>query len=668
MILSKLENMVKEKVKTAIPEPYRNVSLNVQKKDDYLVLVPEVKNLEVPISTKGSFTVNHIDGEKAKFEIDDKGNLKINLKDIALTGSTSLKPDAPEGASWTPDEAEIEAKFGLGKNNSRQVYAKGKIKIDLDEKETKNVNLGGESLGSYFQSGKVLNDFSVYTNRKSPEQQPEIKSKNYVYIQDAKLGAQTVDLASSLELGFDKENGLSFEPIEEDDNIPLEKKASKNGVEFFVNGKQYFPEMQKMIREAKESLDLETYMLHNDASGNKAMYMLAKKAAGLEPVDNEVKYSPQSPDGIKVKVMFNSWQGKLDYGEESEKVVRDAISKVKDEIKNSKLTDKQKETAIEHLENNMKWKFFTDGILRSDHRKVFVVDGTQATVGGMNMGSQYLSEDAYHDVMLKIAGPEVRNVHKEFLENWFEFNNLPQPNEKEMDSLLKSKEFLNNELQNLQSQGKFKNTARVGVLVTDDNETNIEKGIINLIDNAKDEINIEQAFFSSDKINKHLSEAMKKGVTVNVVIAKHSVMSMFNDANLYSVYQLLKTKKEGAKGDIKLFYYDNNGHETKHIHTKAISTDRNKAIIGSANMIGRSLKSPFTKINKDGTTSQAMYNKELSLFVKGDKMVNEINSRLFGEDMTNNSKEISHEEIEKLVQQAGGEKALKKKALIAQFT
>lgn len=670
MIINKLEGIVKEKIKGAIPEQFKNVSVGIQKKKDQLILIPEVKDLEVPISTKASFTVKHIDGEKAKFKIDDQGHLNINLKDITLSGSSSLKPDAPVPSenSGPPDTAEINLKLGLGKDNKRQVYARGKIGIDLDEKETQGVNLGGESLGNYFNSGKILDDFSVYSIRSlEPLEKPNIQSKNYVYIQDAKMGDQKVNLATSLQLSFDEKNGITLEALEEN-TAPLKIDSTKNGVEFFVNGKQYFPEMQKMIKEAKDSINLETYMLHNDPSGNKVAYMLAKKAAGLDPEDDKVNISKESPQGIKVKVLFNSWQGKLEGGMESEKVFRNSINKVSDEISKSNLSPEQKELALQKLEDNLKWKFFSDGILRSDHRKVFVVDGSQATVGGMNMGSQYLSEDAYHDVMLKIAGPEVRNVQKEFLENWFEFNNLQQPGEEDWKSLLKNDEQLKKELIALQAQGKFKNVTKMATLVTDDHETNIEKGILKLIDEAKTEINIEQAFFSDSTINAHLAEAMKKGRNINVIVAKHSVVSMFDDANLYSVNELLKIKKQGAKGDIKLFYYDNSGNESKHIHTKAISVDGEKAIIGSANMIGRSLNSPFRKISNSGNSSQAMFNKELSLYVEGKTTVSEINSRLFEEDMVNNSREIKPEEIEQLVKDAGGEAALKKKALIAKFT
>jgi phosphatidylserine/phosphatidylglycerophosphate/cardiolipin synthase-like enzyme len=665
IILNKLEGIVKDKIKSNIPKEYQNLKIEVKKEANKLVLVPDIKELEVPIASKAGIKINHIDGEKAKFTIDDKGNIKIKLNNVAISGSSALKGESSKTTD-KPDQAQISLKLAINKDDKREVYAKGKVKIDLDENETKSVKLGNESLGNYFKEGKILTDFSLHLTQKGSEK-PTVEAKNYVYIQDAKLGDQKVNLATSLSLNFDKDTGITLDAIEEK-QAPININTSENGVELFINGATYFPEMKNMINKAKESIDLETYMFHNDSAGNSTAYLLAKKAAGLEAQEGKPDIVANSANGVKVRVIFNSWQGKLDHGKESEEVFTRAMEKVKSEIHNSKLPPDQKEKAIENLEKNLKYKFFTDGILRSDHRKVFVVDGLEATVGGMNMGSQYLSTDAYHDVMLKIAGPEVRNVHKEFVENWFEFNNLPQPSKAELDSMLKSDTELKNSLAQLQNKGNYSKTSKVGVLVTDDHQTDIEKGILKLIDEAKKEINIEQAFFSSSKINTHLKEAMKKGVKVNVIVAKHSLIDIFDSANLNSVYELVKTKKQGAKGDISFFYYDKNAHEGKHIHTKAISVDGEKAIIGSANMIGRSLNSPFQKINNDGSTAQTMYNKELSLYVEDKKMVNEIDSRLFQEDQVNNAKEIPHSEIEVLVKKAGGESELKKKALIATFT
>jgi phosphatidylserine/phosphatidylglycerophosphate/cardiolipin synthase-like enzyme len=272
--------------------------------------------------------------------------------------------------------------------------------------------------------------------------------------------------------------------------------------------------------------------------------------------------------------------------------------------------------------------------------------------------------------MLDIAGPEVRNVQKEFLENWFEFNNLKQPEHNEWNKLLKSEEDLNTNLGELQNKGKYKDTSNVGVLVTDDHQTDISKGILKLIDDSKKEIFIEQAFFTDAKINEKLKEAMRRGVNVNIIVAKDSLSShVFNDGNLYSTYQLLKEKKNGASGNVNLFLYDDNeGHAKKYIHTKGISADGDKAIIGSANMVGRSLDSPFQLINDDGSQQNIMYNKEMSLYIEGKDAVKSIDDKLFKNDIKTKTKEITHEQIEEMVKKAGGEEAIKKKFLMAIVT
>ena len=269
-------------------------------------------------------------------------------------------------------------------------------------------------------------------------------------------------------------------------------------------------------------------------------------------------------------------------------------------------------------------------------------------------------------IMVNVAGPEVRNVQKEFSENWFEFNNLPQPEAKDWNKLLKSENILISNLENLQKQGKFKDNSQVGVLVTDDHQTDISKGILKLIDDSKKEIFVEQAFFTDSKINDRLKEAMKRGVDINIIVAKDSLSAqIFNDANLYSAYELLKEQKNGSPGKVKLFYYSDSGNANKYIHTKAISADGNKAIIGSANMVGRSLDSPFQKINDDGTKQNIMYNKEMSLYLEGHDAVGGIDEKLFKTDIKTKSKQITPEEIEEMVKKAGGESELKKKFLMA---
>lgn len=57
-----------------------------------------------------------------------------------------------------------------------------------------------------------------------------------------------------------------------------------------------------------------------------------------------------------------------------------------------------------------------------NHRKIVVVDGHEAWVGGLNVGDEYLGRDPtmspWRDTHVKVAGPVVQNVQIAFLEDW----------------------------------------------------------------------------------------------------------------------------------------------------------------------------------------------------------------------------------------------------------
>jgi cardiolipin synthase A/B len=57
-----------------------------------------------------------------------------------------------------------------------------------------------------------------------------------------------------------------------------------------------------------------------------------------------------------------------------------------------------------------------------NHRKIVVVDGKQAFIGGINVGDEYLGRDkefgAWRDTHLKLKGPAVQAIQLVFLEDW----------------------------------------------------------------------------------------------------------------------------------------------------------------------------------------------------------------------------------------------------------
>jgi cardiolipin synthase len=52
----------------------------------------------------------------------------------------------------------------------------------------------------------------------------------------------------------------------------------------------------------------------------------------------------------------------------------------------------------------------------SEHSKVFLVDGTHAWMGGMNLGREYRYE--WHDAMVELQGPIVASLEDEFRRDW----------------------------------------------------------------------------------------------------------------------------------------------------------------------------------------------------------------------------------------------------------
>ncbi|MFN4152795.1 MAG: hypothetical protein ACK4IX_17765, partial [Candidatus Sericytochromatia bacterium] len=123
IIINKLEGIVKDKIKSNIPKDYQNLNIEVKKESDRLVLVPNIKELEVPIADKASIKVNNIDGEKAKFTIDNKGNIHINLKNVGISGSTALKNESSNNSTQKTDTANIKLKLAINKDDKKEVYA-----------------------------------------------------------------------------------------------------------------------------------------------------------------------------------------------------------------------------------------------------------------------------------------------------------------------------------------------------------------------------------------------------------------------------------------------------------------------------------------------------------------------------------------------------------------
>ncbi len=157
-----------------------------------------------------------------------------------------------------------------------------------------------------------------------------------------------------------------------------------NSVEVFENG-AFFDALLEGIRSAKRSVHFETFLWKEGSLGQRVADAL----------------SAQARTGKQVRVMLDA-TGSKEAGQDAIQQMRDAGCRVKFFHKRGLL--------------NL-------GVLNDrDHRKMVIVDGREAYVGGHCIVDDWLgdAEDGQHfsDVSVRLRGPIVHSVQGAFSENW----------------------------------------------------------------------------------------------------------------------------------------------------------------------------------------------------------------------------------------------------------
>ncbi|WP_448634748.1 phospholipase D-like domain-containing protein [Pedobacter panaciterrae] len=208
------------------------------------------------------------------------------------------------------------------------------------------------------------------------------------------------DILQYSELTF-KENGnavlgnkeLAF-MILKDSMSPL---TSKNALKLLINGEQKFPEVLNAIKSAKHHIHIEYYIYEDDEIGHAIEQALIEKAK----------------EGVTVRFIYD------DFGSRS-------IRK--------KLVPRLVENGVEAFPFlKVHFMLFANRLNYRNHRKIIVIDGVTAFVGGINVSDRYInngSEKLYwRDTHLRIDGPGAQYLQYLFLCDWnFCADELLQPN------------------------------------------------------------------------------------------------------------------------------------------------------------------------------------------------------------------------------------------------
>ncbi len=163
--------------------------------------------------------------------------------------------------------------------------------------------------------------------------------------------------------------------------------TSDNEVQILQNGEETFPEIFKAIEQAKHHIHLEYYIIENDKIGNQLRELLIKKAQ----------------EGVEVRLIFDdvgSWKLR-------KKFIRSMSG------------------AGVQVDCFMKVRFpmLTSRVNYRNHRKIMVVDGTMAFVGGLNFADRYLDGvreiGPWRDTHLKVTGGSATALQIIFMADWY---------------------------------------------------------------------------------------------------------------------------------------------------------------------------------------------------------------------------------------------------------
>lgn len=313
-----------------------------------------------------------------------------------------------------------------------------------------------------------------------------------------------------------------------------------NKVTLLQDGAATYAAMFAAIRNAQDHINLESYIIENDEIGLQfADLLLERQSRGIQ-----VNIIYDSVGGIKTPKAFfarlqQAGMAVLEFN------------------------------PVNPLATRTPWL-----LNNRDHRKILVVDGRTAFIGGINISSVYSSGSvigpvrqtdtnsvAWRDTDLQLEGPVVAELQKLFMASW----------EKQHGPALPAKDYF----PELKAQGK--DIVRAIGSSYDDPYSLIYLTLISAIGNAEKQVYLTNAYFVPDpQLLAALTDAAARGVDVRLLLPSQSDSQLVFHAGRSHYGELLK-------GGVKLYE-----RRDALLHSKTAVIDGVWSTVGSTNLDWRS--------------------------------------------------------------------------------
>ncbi|MBE0612051.1 MAG: cardiolipin synthase [Burkholderiales bacterium] len=313
-----------------------------------------------------------------------------------------------------------------------------------------------------------------------------------------------------------------------------------NKVTLLQDGAATYPAMFAAIRKAQDHINMESYIIEDDEIGQQFADLLLE----------------QQSRGVQVNIIYDSFGA----------------------IKTPKAYfDRLEQGGIALLEFNpinplkLKKQWLVNN---RDHRKLLIVDGRTAFIGGINISSVYSSGSAarrsgraadhnvaWRDTDLQIEGPVVGELQKLFMQTWDKQHGKP----------LAPREYF----PELKTSGN--EIVRTIGSTPDDPYSLMYLTLISAIGNAEKQVYLTNAYFVPDpQLLKALVGATARGVRVKLILPSHSDSEVVFHAGRAHYSALLE-------GGVEI--YERTGAL---LHSKTALIDGVWSTVGSTNLDWRS--------------------------------------------------------------------------------
>lgn len=318
-------------------------------------------------------------------------------------------------------------------------------------------------------------------------------------------------------------------------NQDLSLPSNDNSVVTYSSASQLFDDMLRCIQQAKLHVHLCSYIIEDDALGQRFAEALSSKAK----------------EGVEVRLLYDS-VGSLHASRPFFRQMQEAGVEVSSFM-------------------SVHFPFLTRRINYRNHRKLCIVDGEVGFIGGMNIAQRYIDgtgEQPWHDLHLKMSGGAVTAMQHVFEEDWYFATK----------NLLNSKKYY----PQVHPQSADACLAQVVTSSPSTQWHNIMQGYVRILLDAHDYVFMQTPYFlPTEPILFAMHTAALSGVDVRLMLPLRGDSKIVEWASRSYL-------SEVVKAGVKVYLY-----EAGFLHSKMLVSDDAVCSCGSANVDFRSFENNF---------------------------------------------------------------------------